>query len=269
MKTYLKLEFKKNILSWRTIISILIILALFIIPYVEEIKFSYPGVDGIDYFIRIHQFSYICFIAPIIAGFIYSTSIIRDKESGFLNKLLEIIDIKTYFKVKLLVNALINSIVFTLSYGIFILYFVIIFGINNEVGENIRNGVFIMRAFIGLYETSKILYIIIILLGTVLSSIAFSTFMIGLTTAIGRKCTTYIFPIFYVILTGVFFKMWGLNNIIDFDVIKLFILTRINDTDWIGVMLYNLILIIFGVVLLYKFGYKRILDLSGVKRFSI
>jgi|GEM_PF-1402553 len=262
MKTYFKLEFKKNILSWRTIFSILIILAFFIVLYVEDIRFPYPGLDGIDYFVRIQQDSYICFIAPVIAGLVYSTSIIKDKESGFLNKLLEIIDIKTYFKAKLAVNALINSIVFALSYGIFILYLIINHGISNEVAENINRGAFVMRAFIGVYETSKILYIIIIFLGTIISSIAFSTFMLGITTVSGTKHTAYIFPVFYVILTGVFFEMLVLNVIGDFNAIKLFNLTTNNVTNWIGAVIYDLILVIFGVILLFKFGYKRALDLS-------
>jgi len=262
MKAYFKLELKKNIFSLRTIISILIILVVFILPYLEEIKFPYPGLDGVDYFIRIHQFSYISFIGPVVAGLIYSTSIIKDKESGFINKLLKVIDIKAYFKVKLAVNALINSVVFVVGYGIFILHLIMNFGINKDIGENINNGAFVMRALTGVYQTSKISYIIIMLLLTLISSIAFSTFMIGITTATGTKLTAYIVPIFYVILTGVFFEIWLLNSVIDFNVIKLFNLTENNFINDLGVIVYDLILTLLGMGLLYKISYKRSLYLS-------
>lgn len=261
MKAYFKLELKKNIFSLRTIMSILIILVTFIIPYLEELKFPYPGLDGVDYFIRIHQFSYIPFVGPVVAGLIYSTSIIKDKESGFINKLLEIIDIKTYFKVKLAVNALINSVVFAVSYSIFVLYLIINYGVIKDNGANINNGAFGMNAFIGVYQTSKLVYIIIIVLATVISSIAFSTFMLGIVTVTGRNLTAYIVPIFYVILTGIFFEIFLLNSIIDFNVIKLFDLTRNNIINDLGVIIYDLILTLLGMGVLYKFCYKRSLIL--------
>ncbi|WP_252229904.1 hypothetical protein [Clostridium sp. ZBS15] len=261
MKKYLKLEFKKNMFSWRTISSILIILSVFMIPYLEEIKFPCQELDGVDYFIRLSEFSYIGFIGPIIAGIIYSTSIINDKESGFINKLLEIIDIKTYFKVKLIVNVLINFIIFAISYGICILYLIIKYGLNN-IRDGMTNGAFVISGFIGVYESSKILYIIIILLGTLISSVTFSTFVFGITTITGTKLTAYIFPIFYVILTGIFFEMWFLNSVIDFNVVKLFNLIESNTQNGINIILYNLILMILGVGLLYKSCYKDVLYLS-------
>lgn len=187
MKSYFKLEFKKTIFSWRTIISSLIILASFIIPYLNELTFPYPGLDGVDYYIRINEFSYIGFIGPVIAGLIYSTSIIRDKESGFMNKLLEVIDVKTYFTVKLAINALITSIVFAVSHGIAILYLIITYGINNTAIKDIGCG-----AFIGVYYVSKITYIILMLLVISLSSAAFSIFILGVTTAVGKKLIAYL-----------------------------------------------------------------------------
>jgi hypothetical protein len=261
MKAYFKLELRKNIFSLRTIISILIILVTFIVPYLEEVKFSHPGLDGVDYFMRIHQFSYIPFVAPIVAGMTYSMSIIKDRESGFINKLLDIIDIKTYFKVKLIVNALINTFVFAVSYSISILYFIIIFGLANDYGANINNGAFIMNSFIGFYQTSKVLYIIIMVLATVISSIAFSTFMLGIVTLTGRNLTAYIFPIFWVILTGIFFEIFSLNGIIDFNVIKIFYLTGNTFIDDLGAIAYDLILTLLGMLVLYKFCYKRNLNL--------
>lgn len=252
MKSYFKLEFKKTIFSWRTIISSLIILASFIIPYLNELTFPYPGLDGVDYYIRINEFSYIGFIGPVIAGLIYSTSIIRDKESGFMNKLLEVIDVKTYFTVKLAINALITSIVFAVSHGIAILYLIITYGINNTAIKDIGCG-----AFIGVYYVSKITYIILMLLVISLSSAAFSIFILGVTTAVGKKLIAYLLPIFYAIITGVFFQIWSLNNIVDFNVMNLFNLVMNYTTKGINVIIYDLILVFLGILLLFKFGYRR------------
>jgi len=256
MKTYFKLEFKKAMFSWRTIISILIILALLLIPYLEEMRYPYPGLDGVDYLIRISHFSYIGYIGPVIAGGIYSTSIIREKKSGLINKLLEIIDIKTYFTVKLAVNTLITFIVFAVSHGILILYLIINFGISNTVVKDIDSG-----AFTGVYEISKIAYIILILFVISLSSAAFSIFILGVATATDNNLIAYLLPVFYVIMTGIFFEVYSLNNIVDFNVTKLFNLIGNYNTKGFSVIIYDLILVLLGVLMLYKFGYKRTLAL--------
>lgn len=256
MKTFFRLELKKAIFSWRTMISILIIIASMVLPYLKEIAYPYPGLDGVDYYIRISHFSYIGFIGPVVAGFIYSTSIIKDKKSGFINKLLEVIDIKTYFKVKLAVNTLITSIIFAVSHGILILYFIISFGLNSTVIKDIRPG-----AFASIYDVSKIAYIALILLVITLSSAAFSIFILGVTTAAEKKFIAYLLPISYVIITGILFEAGALNSVVDFNVTKLFNLIINYTTTGFSVIIYDLILVLFGLVLLYKFGYKRTLDL--------
>lgn len=256
MRTYFKLELKKAIFSWRTITSILIILAVLMIPYLREIAYTFPGYDGVDYYIRISHFSYISFIGPVVAGLLYSTSIIKDKESGFLIKLLEVINIKTYFTVKLAVNTLITFIVFGVSHGILILYFIIKFGVHNIVVKDIGSG-----AFTSIYEVSKVSYIILVLAVIALSSAAFSIFILGVITATEKKFIAYILPIFYVIITGVFFEIWSLNNVVNFNVTKLFNLITSYNTTGLDVIIYDLLLIVLGVLLLYKFGYKRSLAL--------
>lgn len=262
MNSYFKLEFKKAIFSRRTIICVLIILALLSIPYLEEIRFPHPGLDGVDYFIRISHFSAIGFIGPMIAGLIYSSSIVKDKESGFINKLLEVIDLKTYFKVKLAVNALITFIVFAVSHSILILYFIIKFGVNNIVVKDIGSG-----AFATIYGISKIQYIIVVLLVIALSSVAFSIFVLGITTAIEKKSISYIFPVFYVIVTGICFEIWSFNNVIDFNVTELFNSIANYTTKGLNIMIYDLILVLFGILLLYRFGYKR--NLMLYKEFNV
>lgn len=256
MKTYFKLELKKAIFSWRVIISILIVLISLAIPFLEELRFPYPGLDGVDYYIRISYFSKIGFIGPVVTALIYSTSIIRDKNKGFINKLMEIIDLKTYYKVKLAVNSIVTFVVFAVCHGFMIVWLIIMHGINAPLAGRVN-----ISAFPSLYDHSKILYIIIIILIVSLSSAAFSTFIFGIATATDSRLIAYIVPIFYVILTGVLFSALSLNTVVNFSIIYQFNLVIANGAKVYSVIIYDLVLAIIGVALLYKFGYKRTLKL--------
>lgn len=252
MKTYFKLELKKNLFSLKTIIISLILLASLIEPLINKISFSYPGLDGVDYYIKISHFSYIVFIAPSIIGLIYSTSIITDKKSGFLEKVLDIIDIKTYYKTKVMVNLFLTSSIFIICHGVIIVYLIFRFGVNNVPSNEIN-----VVALKNIYEISKIIYIVLLLVIIGISSSAFSIFVMGLATATNRKIVAYVFPPFYMITTGILFELASINNFIDFNVIKLFNLIGFDKTTIFNVLLYDLILIILGLIIVYKFSYKK------------
>lgn len=115
MKTYFKLELKNALISWKTVLCIFINLALFMIPYLGERAYPYPDMDGVDYFIRISHFSYVGYIALIVLFLVYSASIIKDKESWFMNKILKIISTKAYFGIKFLINTIITACIFPVS----------------------------------------------------------------------------------------------------------------------------------------------------------
>ncbi|MGG7179379.1 hypothetical protein ACQPU1_17560 [Clostridium paraputrificum] len=265
MKTYFKLELKKAIFSWKTMLSIIILTTLFIAPYLKEGTSPYLELDGVDMFLRISGFSYIGYIAPVVVGLIYSTSIIEDKQSGFMDKIIEIIDRKTYFKVKLLVNSLANSIIFGISYGIVILYLIISLGISSEIQDEMLMGSFVKGSvFIGIYDISKLLYIVTIFLLVVISSVAFSTFLLAVTTVSKKKIIAYILPIFYVVLTGVFFEIWVLNGIVDFNITRLFNIAIYRRGSGIGILLYDLILMLLGIGFIYRFAYKENLKLKEI-----
>ncbi|MBD7913245.1 hypothetical protein [Clostridium cibarium] len=264
MKTYFKLELKKSLSSWRTKISILIIIAMFMIPYFqglslfklpffEGLSFIDASSDGINCYIKLHHYSYIGFLGPTIAAFIYSTSIISDRKNGFLKRLLEIIDIKTYLKVKLAVNALVTSIVFIASNCIFILYLTLFYGVDNGVLDEIMVGVFPV-----VYKSSKVIYIILLLVVIAVSSACFSTFMLGATTAVNKKFIAYLLSIFYAVFTGIFFEIWGANYVVDFNVAELFNLIAYHNLTLTHVIIYDIVLALIGIVLLYKVSYKKI-----------
>jgi len=175
-----------------------------------------------------------------------------------LEKLLEIISSKTYFSVKVIVNVLLTSIVFAVSYGIMMLYFIIRGGIGGKAVENIARG-----AFQGIYFDSKIGYIILILVVASISSAAFSTFILGVTTAVNKRSIAYILTPFYVVVTGVIFQMWFINDKINFNVTQLFNLVMDYRTSGLWVILYDIVLTLLGGFILYKFGYKRVLVNHG------
>ncbi|WP_420839233.1 hypothetical protein [Clostridium yunnanense] len=265
LNTYFKLELKRTLFSWRTIISALIIMALLVIPYLKEfvipykgIRFPYlnPNLDGVQFYINASMVSYVGYIAPVVTALIYSTSIIKDKRSGFLEKLLKIIDIKTYFKAKVAINSLMTFLVFAFSHGIVMLYFIIVYGLKQTSEKGMYNG-----AFEGIYDSSKLLYILIILLVLTISAVAFSIFMLGITTATDSRVMAYLFPAFYVVLTGVIFQALSLNVVVNFNITYLFNLIIDNSARGYSVIVYDFVLVILGIALLYQFGYKRTLKL--------
>lgn len=253
MKSYFKLELKRAIFSWRTIILTFITIIILAIPYLNET--THPAIDldsGMGYFIRVYQMSYIGILSPVIIGFIYATSIIKDKESGFLNKLLEVIDIKTYYIVKIAVNSIVNFIIFAVSHILSILHLVIRFGLGNSDSRGTSIG-----TFANIYFNSKIAYVILVVLFVGISAAAFSIFTLGITTALNKKLTAYIFPAFYIVITSIFFGVSSINSVINFDVTRLFNLNY--GAKPLSIIIYDLLLTVFGVLLLYKYGYKRAL----------
>lgn len=250
MKTYFKLELKKALLSWKTIISMIAALILLSIPYLNEIKHPFMDRNGISYFIVIYQRSYIGIISPVIIGLIYSTSIINDMESGFFNKLLEVIDLKTYYKVKLIVNSIITFAIFAVSHGILILHLIVRFGIKYSDDKGMSIG-----TFSNIYHNSKIAYVMLVILFVSISAVAFSTFVLGITTAFGKKLIAYLFPAFYVVITSVIFGSFSLNRVFNFDITRLFNLNY--GAKPLNIIIYDLILTTIGLLLIYKYGYKK------------
>ncbi|WP_017415359.1 hypothetical protein [Clostridium tunisiense] len=251
MKAYFKLELKKTLLSWKTIISMIAIIICISIPYLNKVVYELEVINGVSYFVTIYQRSYIYIFTPVIVGFIYATSIIKDKETKFLFKLLDVINVKTYYVVKIAVNAIINFVVFSVSYIILALCFILKFGLANTDPMYIPH----LGPYGNIYHISKVGYIAFVILCLSISVAAFSTFILGATVAFNNKIIAYILPTFYVFLTGIFFQKLSLNNVIDFSIIKLFNLSY--RPPILNSILYDLILTIAGLLLIYKYGYKK------------
>lgn len=253
MKTYFKFEFKRALFSWRTLAAIIIILICLIVPYYNERKFPHPGTDGINYFMNIGYLTYLPFIAPLIACIPYSNTYIQDKKSGVLNKLFTVVEPKEYFLSRIIVNALVSGLVFLIAQSIMLLFLIICFGIDS-------NSTKASGAFSTIYYNSKITYIIIVIVRTFISSAAFSTFILGLTTFAENKYFTMIVPLFYVIVTGILFEISAFNRLINFNILLLFHLELRSDLNVFNVIFYCLVLLLIGSLLWYYFGYKKFLN---------
>lgn len=153
---------------------------------------------------------------------------------------------------KVIVNIFLTSSIFIICHGVIIVYLIFRFGVNNVPSNEIN-----VVALKNIYEISKILYIVLLLVIIGISSSAFSIFVMGLATATNRKIVAYVFPPFYMITTGILFDIASINNFIDFNVIKLFNLIGFDKTTIFNVLLYDLILIILGLIIVYKFSYKK------------
>ncbi|MBU3160638.1 hypothetical protein KPL37_12865 [Clostridium frigoris] len=248
MKTFLKFDFKRAFFYKKSLIASLIVLVLLLIPYFSEIKFPHPGVDGINYFIRIGGFSYLPFIAPLLASIPFSNSYIIDKEKDVFNKLFTIVKPKVYFTSRLIVNALVSGFVFLITNTILLIFLISAYGINNIHTD-------VVGAFSPIYNKSKIAYIIISLFITFISAASFSTFILGISTLTKSKFLILLLPLFYVVVTGVILPSTGLVE--QLNVMSLFQIDIYSKITGIGIILYDLILFSIGSFLFYCFGYKK------------
>ncbi|GIM29120.1 hypothetical protein CPJCM30710_17860 [Clostridium polyendosporum] len=92
-----------------------------------------------------------------------------------------------------------------------------------------------------------------------ISSAAFSTFILGLTTFAENKYFTMIVLLFYVIVTGILVEILAVNELINFNILVLFDLGIRSDLNGFNVILYYLLLSLSGSLLWYYFGYKKFL----------
>ena len=248
MKTCLIFDFKRAFFSKKTLIAMLMVLAFLIIPYFNESKFPYPGADGVNFFIRIGLFSYLPFLAPLIASIPFSNSYILDKEEGRLNRLFTIVEPKKYFISRLIVNALVSGLVFLIVETILLVFLISAYGINNIPIE-------VVGAFSAIYYSSKMAYIIILLCISFLSAASFSTFILGISTLTKSKFLILLVPLSYVVVTGVIFPNIGVSS--GLNVMALFQMDINITLTGLNIILYDLILFLIGSFLLYYVGYKK------------
>lgn len=248
MKIFLIFDFKRAFFSKKTLIACLIILVFLLIPCYSEIKFHQADVDGINFFISIGMLSYLPFAAPLIASIPFANSYILDNEKGIFSKLFTMVEPKVYFTSRLIINAIVSGFVFLITKTIILIFFIIVYGTNNTKID-------VVGAFSSVYNSSKIAYIIILLIVSFVSAASFSTFILGVSTLTKSKSIIVLLPLFFVVVTGVIFQIGGLAD--KLNVMTLFQMDAFSTITGIDVIIYDLILFLIGSFLFYFFGYKK------------
>lgn len=216
----------------------------------------YPGSDGINLFLWARtndSYSFLPLMAPIIACIPFANSYIIDLDSGILNYLYVKIDRKKYFLTKLTVNALISGTVFLIVQALFLVVLIAVYGIN---GNRIETP----GAFSSIYYSSKIAYAVFLLIMSFIYGVVFSTLALGISAAIHNKYLTVIIPFIYGIITGTIFEVSGLNKVFDLNIVILFDISYRKYVNNLNVVIYDVVLFLAGLFLLFYFGVKKVMN---------
>lgn len=251
MHHYFKSQLKQSILSKYFFLSFFITFILLSYSFLEFItlgwtcffELSSNHYDFIDIFVLCrseNRASYLVVLAPLLASLVFSHSYLDDKNSGYLNFIYIRIEKKKYVFTKLLVNAIASGLSIITSSVVIILILSAIYGIN----INPEYALNISGPFSDIYISNKYLYLLIILCISFMFNVVFSTLSLGISGIIDNKYISFLSPFFYYIISGSVFYVIGLYKL---NSTTLFMPNE--NVDLLGLMLYQLILFIIGVIL--------------------
>lgn len=249
MNNYVKYEVKRCFFSKINLMAMIMVMVSLLIPYVSDCKFPYPNSDGIIFFIRSNIYL-LPLLAPIICCLPSSTKYIEDETSGISKFLFIKIKRKDYLKVRLIVNAMVSAFTIVIPQIIMLSFLILRHGINGTEIE-------VVGAFHEVFFISKIGYIGIVLLVTMLSSIVFSTFSMGLSKVVKNKYLTIIVPFVYVLISGTIFYVFGINDIFNLNVSILFDISYNLYLTIANLLIYEAILLFIGISLFCFWGEKN------------
>lgn len=252
MLNYIKFEFKRSLLSRNSFLCIITILIAFVIGFLSMINFNFTWInefkdtyDFIDVFLMSRNFStssFLVIIAPLIAAIVFSDSYLVDKESGFLKFIYLRIKKNDYIKIRLLVNGISSGLIILFSSLIALVIFSGIYGININTNDAIK----ISGPFSNFYYSNKWIYLLIVLGVSFIFNVIFATLALGASTFINNKYLSFLAPFFFYILSGTVFVMLKLYNL---NATFLFVLK--GNYSEINLILYQVVLLIIGVLLFY------------------
>lgn len=253
MRNYFKYEFKRSFFSKESYLGMSIIILCLIIPYIDEKQIPYPEADSLIYFIRIRTSlltSYLPLIAPLIACIPSSTKYITDKQSGVLNIIFMKITRKEYFKLHVIINSITSGLVVLIPQIIVLIFLLVMYGVNNTQMD-------VFGAGSALFYSSKILYVILLLGISFISSAVFSTLALGISAVVENKYLTILIPFVYIIISGTIFEIIGINKLFSLNVMALFDMGFNGNLTMINIFIYELGLLILGASLFKFFGEKK------------
>lgn len=253
MLNYFKNEFRRAFISKSTFIAMFIVSISILIPYYDDLKVPFPGSDGINFFIRASAYlhlSYLPFLATIIACIPFSISYILDKESKMFIYIYTKLNVKKYMTIRLLVNAIVSGLVFVIPEILILAFLTLVHGIN-------KNPIEIVGALSSIYYSNKVMYSLILILVSFIFGAVISTFALGISAMVKNKYLTLFIPFGYMIVSGTIFEIFGINEIINLNIVTLIDLGYSTKTTGINVLLYAVALFLIGTFLFFYFGKKN------------
>lgn len=253
MKSYFECELKRCFFAKESFFAMCIILISLIIPYFNELKVAYPEADSLIYFIRVRtclMTSYFPLIAPLVACIPSATKYISDKKSRMINNILLKIERKKYFRIRVVVNFLVSGLVILIPQLCMLTFLLLKYGVNNTTMD-------VFGAFSYIFSYSKLLYVIILLILSFISSAVYSSFALGISAIVENKYLTMLIPFVYIIISGTIFEIMGINQIFPLNIMILFDPSYNGNLTFLNILIYLIILLFTGITLFFYFGEKN------------
>lgn len=245
MKSYIKTELRRAILSKNALISFIITFLVLFIAFLEFVHFPRFSInnmrdryDAIYLFTRIRhstKASILVLIAPLLASLAFSDSYLSDKESGFLKFIYLRIGQKKYIFSKIIVNSIVSGLVISLASFVMLFFLICVYGIKDVNTLN-------LGPFSWIYYKSRLLYATFLILISFIFNVIFANLALGISPWIKNKYLTFIFPFFYYIISGTILP-FSLNGTILF--------TLNTEATELNIIIYQLALFLLGIVLFY------------------
>lgn len=249
----IKSELKRAIFSKNSLIAFTITLIALLVEIFNTL-FSNGGLDfsnfntnydSPDVFLRClgHGDSGIlCFIAPLLAALIFSTSYLSDKDSNFLKFIYTRMDKKKYIISRIIVTALSSGIVITAAMLLNLIIIVCMLGFKT----NSESILLFSGSFAFLYYKNKWLYIIYVIFNSFIFSAIFSLLGLGLSPFINNKYLAFLCPFAIYIFSMTVTPYIGLSVL---NMGTLFLCDTPNSIAF--VIIYESVLLIVGAALFY------------------
>lgn len=253
MSHYIKSELKRAIFSKSSLITFLATLIILAVGFLAivfingnfEFNFYKKFYDSFDIFLLTRAFgraSILSLVAPLLAVLVFSNSYLQDKDSGFLKLIYTRMNKKKYIISRIFVNAISSGVIISTALVVILIFISLIFGIKTNPDSHFQ----VMGSYAFLYEKSKWIYVIFIIILSFVFNAIFATLSLGISPFINNKYLSILSPFFIYVLSTTLFSYIGFGKL------NMGILFTLNaDGSEIKILVYQLLLLFIGIVLFY------------------
>lgn len=207
MKSYIKEDFKRAILSTNTLIAVILCSVCIILNFTDIRKsFYWENRNAVTAFLLIFKGQYdilFFFFASLIASLPYAGSYAIDKKSGFIKDINYRMNKSKYFVVRYFVNGIVGGAILALSLLISLAVLLVLYR-NNPI--NLPKGQYMLPgAFSYFYNHKPIVYPFICILMSFGYGFIFSTLGLSISVLTENVYLAVLFPLLFpVIITMIF-----------------------------------------------------------------